>query len=97
VRHDQKVIVDEVVYKDTHSLVKLLSFILTQDPKIEVRMTAVDNLSKIIEKAFPIREKNLMVKLNDYNLFERLFHVKVSTASSAMKVFSRPLFNGESY
>ena len=97
VRHEQKVIVDEVVYKDTQSLVKLLSFILTQDPKIEVRMTAVDNLSKIIEKAFPVKEKNLMVKLNDYNLFERLFHVKVSTASSAMKVFSKPLFNGESY
>ena len=97
VRHEQKVIVDEVVYKDTQSLVKLLSFILTQDPKIEVRMTVVDNLTKIIDKAYPNREKSLMVKLNDHNLFERLFHVKVRSASSAMKVFNRPLFNGESY
>lgn len=95
--HDQDVIVDEVLYKDTGSLIKILSYVMSKYPRLEVHVSMVENLEKLIGAKKLRDEVSLMVKLNDPQLFERLFNVKVKKADSAMKAFGKPLFNSDFY
>lgn len=95
--HDQDVIMDEILYKDTHGLIKMLNYVLTKYPRIEVHTSMVEKLNQIFGATKLRDEVSMMVKLNDSQLFERLFHVKVQKANSAMKAFSKPLFNSDFY
>lgn len=92
-----KAVIDELVYKDTISILKLLSFVLSQYPKVEVVTTLVEDLQKIIPMATLRRRVSTHVRLNQPHVFERLYKVKVRTADSAMKAFRKPLFNSDYY
>lgn len=89
--------IEELIYKDTLSVLKLLSFVLSQYPLVEVSVTLVEDLSKIVKESIVKRRIALYGKLNNPALFERLYHVKVKTVDSALNAFSRPLFNNEIY
>ena len=95
--HDQDVIVDELLYKDTASLIKILSYVMSKYPRLEVHVSMVEDLEKLLGAIHLRDEVSMMVKLNDENCFERLFNVKVKRADSAMKAFSKPLFNTDFY
>lgn len=95
--HDQDVIVDEVLYKDTASLIKILSYVMSKYPRLEVRVSMVEDLEQVLGAIYLRDEVSLMAKLNDSELFERLFNVKVKRADSALKAFAKPLFNSDFY
>ncbi len=95
--HDQEVIVDEVLYKDTASMIKILSYVMSKYPRLEVHVSMVENLEKLMGAIHLRNEASMLVKLNDSQLFDRLFKVKVKSADSAMKAFSKPLFNTDFY
>lgn len=46
--HDQDVIVDEVLYKDTASMIKILSYVMSKYPRLEVHVSMVENLEKLM-------------------------------------------------
>lgn len=95
--HNQDVIVDEILYKNTDSLIKILNYVLTKYPRLEVHVSLNEKLDQVFGAVHLRDEVSLMVKLNDSQLFERLFNVNVKKADSAMKAFSKPLFNSDFY
>lgn len=95
--HDQSVLVDELLYRDSGSLVKILNYVLTKYPRLEVSVTKIENLEKLVGAKLLREDVSMMVKLNDSQLFERLFKVQVKRADSALKAFSKPLFNSDFY
>ena len=95
--HNQDVIVDEILYKDTNALIKILNYVLTKYPRLQVHVTMVEQLDQLFGAKLLHEEVSLMVKLNDSQLFERLFNVSVKKADSALKAFSKPLFNSDFY
>lgn len=95
--NDTTIVVDEVLYKDTSALIKILNYVLSKYPKILVSVSMVENLEKLMGAELLEISTSLLVKLNDSTLFEHLYNVKVTKASSAIKAFSKPLFNTDFY
>lgn len=89
--------VDELIYKDTVSILKLIGFLLSQFQTVKVSTTLVEDLRKIIPEAKVERTASMVARLNSPQLFERLYNVKVKTSDSAFNAFGRPLFNSDFY
>lgn len=92
---NQEAQVDELIYKDTASILKLLSFVLSQFQTIVLHVSLAEDIQKIVPEALVIKEISLYARLNQPSLFERLYKVKVKTSDSALNAFQRPLFNSE--
>lgn len=94
---DKKIVVDELIYLDQKSLKKILSFILAKYPKITIISSKIESFDQILG-AKPLDQFNQwLVKLNQPELFSKLFNVDVKRADSALNAFSKPLFNSEFY
>lgn len=93
----QEAMIDEIVYKDTASILKLLSFVLSQYSSLQLHMSLVEDIKKIVPEALVSKQVHLYARLNHSSLFERLYNVKVRTSDSAINAFQKPLFNSDSY
>ena len=47
----QEAMIDEIVYKDTASILKLLSFVLSQYSSLQLHMSLVEDIKKIVPEA----------------------------------------------
>lgn len=88
-----QVVVDEVFYKDQQSLRRILSFVLAKYPKIKLTSSIIEDFEQTLGARHVENEISMLVLLNQPKLFSKLYNVDVKRADSAIKAFSKPLFN----
>lgn len=97
IHHGSYVEVLECCYDTSGTLLRLLSFV----SKGTVRIIYHTNISEKIYKILPdikVDTKVVMLaRINDKELFERLFHIKIISSYSAFNAFSKPVLNHDTY
>lgn len=93
IRYAGHVEVLEAAYDTSGSLLKLLDFVSRGLPRIVLIASESEQIPRIIPNAHRSKKTFLMGKVNDRELFERLFHIKIISAYSAFRAFALPVFN----
>lgn len=89
--------VEEIVYLDAMSLVKLCNAALQEKKIVNLYVSNAEDLLKIFPDALQKTYDSTMVKLNDAKLFSKVFRHKVETVEEAFSLSCRPLNLNEFY
>lgn len=90
-----KIIVNEIVYLNGEALIRLLCYGFQFKNKMELEVSENEDLSQILPKARCYIKKVAMVRINDYQLFNRLFQSDVKTAREGFSIVDKPLYLSE--
>ncbi len=85
--------VKECVYDKAGTLMRLLSYVSKGKTTVTLWSSEAENISKVFPKAKRSTQPYLSARLNDKDLFERLYDIRVISAYSAFNAFDKPLFN----
>lgn len=83
--------VEELVYLDALTLLKLLNSALQEKDILHVHVSKSENLSKIFPKIQGEVYGSTMAKLNDAHLFSKLYEHKVTNVQEAFALGDKPL------
>ena len=83
--------VEEIVYLDAMSLMKLCNAALQERRVIHLHVSKAENLQKLFPNAKIQTYGSTMVRLNDAQLFSRLFNTKVTNVDEAFAISQKPL------
>lgn len=95
--HDSVVHVRECCYLKSGHLLRLLSFITRGKSRLILSASVHEHMNRILPDAKKIRKQTIMARINDKELFERLFHIKIISAYSGFNAFAKPLWNQDIY
>jgi predicted acetyltransferase len=85
--------IQEIVYFNSDTLYRLLNFASSLKERIDLSVSTAEDLSKLFPKALIEVKPWMMARLNDSNLFNKLFHVSVFNGQEAYMIAKKPLFN----
>ena len=88
----QAVIIKEIIYFDALTLVKMCNYFLNRNDVINVIVSSYENIGKIIKGIIPVTTDYTMVRINDYELFNRFYNCDVDNVVDAMKLKGLPLY-----
>ena len=91
--HATHVEVNECVYDKAGTLMRLLSFISKGKSRVLLKATTAEKIEKVFPKVKRSVQPFLLACINDKELFERLYDVRILSAYSAFNAFEKPLFN----
>lgn len=83
--------VEELIYLDSMSLVKLVNAALQERRIVHLLVSEAENLSLIFPEAERKLYDSTMCRLNDANLFMRVFNRRIITVEDAFAISRRPL------
>ena len=89
--------VDELVYLDSVSLVKLLNACLAERPYVHFHTSGAENLDPMFPNAQKKKYDSVMVRINNYELFNKVFGTDATNVTQALSVSKKPLNMNESY
>ncbi len=88
--------IQEIVYLDSRALMKILNHCLQLRFECVVEVSEAELLEKLFPKAEVKHKSNLMVRINNKALFQRLYGCKVSGVHKAMEA-EKPLWYNETH
>ena len=88
--------VEECLYLDVKSLYKLLNLALQQRLVAHIYTSDAEDLSLLFPNAQVVHVSYTMARLNDAELFNRLYQTEVKNTADLKRVSARPLFINES-
>lgn len=91
--HENVVIVKECCYQKSGHLLAMLSFASRGKRRLVVQTSAFEHLTRILPHAKKTKETLMLASINDKDLFENLFHIKIISAYSAFNAFGKALWN----
>ncbi|MGL5978489.1 MAG: GNAT family N-acetyltransferase [Erysipelotrichaceae bacterium] len=86
-----RVLVKEIVYLDGRSLAQLLQVAVLGYQEIEVTLSKGEQLQKLFPLAIPRQKLGYMIRLNNPELFNKLFKTQVKCATSAYAILQQPI------
>ncbi|MEA5026752.1 hypothetical protein SDC9_93026 [bioreactor metagenome] len=89
--------IKEIIYLNSGALLKLLSYVLNQARVIKFTLSAGENLARIIPTAIYNTNDQLMVRMNDLELFNRLYGSDIKSVSEAFRMSGKPVNFNEEY
>lgn len=89
--------IDELVYTDSLAIWKLVNTALTMRQRVILDVSSAENMSRLFPSAQRMSYDSAVVRLNQPELFSRLFRAQVSSAKEAFELSSRPLNFNERY
>ena len=89
--------IDELVYADSMAIWKLVDTALTMRQRIILDASSAENMNILFPSAQKMTYDAALVRLNQPELFSRLFKSQVDTAAGAFALSSRPLNFNERY
>lgn len=89
--------VDELVYLNSTALIKLLNVCLNERPRVHFHASKAENLSLIVPDAPKKDYSRVMVRINSYELFDKLYGTDAGNARQALACAHKPLNLNESY
>lgn len=93
VRHQTFVEVTEVCYNNSGTLLRLLGFLSKGMSRIMMMASESERIQKILPDVKRTKHPFLLARINDRELFERLYHIKIISAYSGFHAFGKPVFN----
>lgn len=86
-----ELVVEELIYLDSMALTKLVNAALQEKKIVKLLVSEAENLSVIFPKADVKVYGSTMMRLNDAELFTKLFGKKVLSVEDVAKISQRPL------
>ena len=83
--------VEEIIYLDAMALIKLCNAALQEKKVIHLLVSQAEDLSKVFPNAKCKNFASTMVRLNDAELFSKLFNRNVTTVEEAFAISQKPL------
>lgn len=95
--HNKQVRVKELIYSGSTSLCRLLKAALAQHDSIIVEVSEAEHLEKVFPLALPRKRMAVMVRCNNFPLFNKLYGVKVKTSKEAYDISKKPCYMNERF
>ena len=89
--------ISELVYLDSVALMKLLRYVSDGYPDVSVCVSQSEQLERLFTLTIPKRSAMTMARINNYELFNKLYNTKVKTPKEAFAILKRPIFLNEIY
>lgn len=93
IRHQNYIEVKECCYDTSGTLVRMLSFLSKGVTRILLTVSESERIQKLFPNAKRRVNPFLLARINDHDLFERLYHIKIISAYSGIHAFGKPVFN----
>lgn len=91
--HENVVIVKEACYQKSGHLLAMLAFASRGKRRLVLHTSAFEHLTRVLPHAKKSKETFMFASINDKELFEHLFHIKIISAYSAFNAFGKALWN----
>ncbi len=92
---NNKLTIREAIYLNSVALNHIVNYALNLRHEIKLETSGAENLTKLFPNSEMIEEDYTMVRLNNPELFNRLFNCNVKTVEQAMKLHRKPLYMHE--
>ena len=92
-----KVLVDELVYLNGEALIRLLCYGMRFKDVMEVRVSQSEDLSRAVPKIKCQVVPYIYARINNPDLFNRLFNSKIRNTRQGFGIGEKPLFINEKY
>jgi len=83
--------VEEIIYLDSMSLMKLCNAALQEKKVVHLLVSEAEDLTKVFPNAARKDFGSTMARINDFDLFSRLYETKISTVEEAFALTQKPL------
>ncbi len=83
--------VEELIYLDSMALTKLCNAALQERRVVHLLVSEAEDFTKIFPEAKVINYDSTMARLNDAQLFSRIFNKKVNSVQEAFNISKKPL------
>jgi len=83
--------VEEIIYLDSMSLMKLCNAALQEKKVVHLLVSEAEDLSKVFPNAARKDFGSTMARINDFDLFSRLYETKITTVEEAFALTQKPL------
>lgn len=94
---NREVVVKEIIYVDSLALMKMLKYMIKDEDHINVYVSQSEQLEKIFPLIIAKKLAYMMVRINNYELFNKLYNVEVKNVKEAYNLLKKPLFLHEFY
>ena len=92
---NKKLVIRECLYLNSRALLHLVNYALNILPEVTLQVSASENLVKLFPNSQYEEVDYTMVRLNDIELFNRLYNSNVSKVEEAMMMNDEPLYMHE--
>lgn len=89
--------IKEIIYLDSSTLSKLVKYAIGYMPFISVEVSNNEKLEKIFKQAVPRTHSNIMARINNYALFEKLYGMQVKKVSEGLHLQEKPILLNEKF
>ncbi|QIK68868.1 hypothetical protein G7062_00575 [Erysipelothrix sp. HDW6C] len=89
--------VRECCYSKSGQMVRLLSFVSRGKSRVLLTASIYEHMDRVLPDIKRIKRQFILARINDKDLFERLFHIKIISAYSGFNAFGKPLWNRDFY
>lgn len=89
--------VKEMVYLSSNALMRLCKGALGQRESILLELSDAERIEKMFALAIPRKRVSIMVRCNNFPLFNKLYNCKVKTSKDAYAVSKKPKYMNEKY
>ncbi|AMC92550.1 hypothetical protein AOC36_00635 [Erysipelothrix larvae] len=93
IQHNGYVEVKECCYDKSGTLMQLMSFVSRGQTRVILTTTTAEQIRKLYPESRRVKRPFLLGRINDQELFERLYHIRILSAYSAFHAYGKPLFN----
>ena len=84
--------IEEILYVDALSCLKMISTLLNGKEKVFLHVSEHEELTRILPGSSANLEEYMSVRINDFDLFNKLYDTRVSSARQAMSLSGKPLW-----
>ena len=89
--------VRELLYTGSNACCRLLKAALGKNHEILIEVSEAEHLKKIFNLAIPRKRTAIMVRCNNFPLFNKLFNTKAKTSKEAYAIGNKPKYMNERY
>lgn len=90
---DHQAHVEVLVYFDSQAIQDLLSYLSINNEVTSILISESERFDKLFPLHFPRTDKKLMVRLNNYKLFDKFSNTNVRNAKTAYELLEKPTWN----
>lgn len=94
---NSEVLIKEAIYLESVVLMRLLKSAMGSANEVLLEVSQSEKIEKIFPMAIPKKHASIMVRINNFELFNKLFNAKATTVQEAYSLLSKPLWMHEYY
>lgn len=92
---EDKMIIDEAVYHDIKTLTKIISWALKHSDELELILSDNEDIEKVYGPLKSEIHDYTMVRINDYELLNKLYGTDVTNTKDGFELINKPLYMHE--